>query len=259
MTRFLLIFLLALVAQGTGPREAKAQDRFYTEVQLGMETPHLDAMVEFLGRCGFSSLAEPADSPHWQIMSDGTMRYFLSEERKPRTLIHLFVRNLDSVVSALEARRVSFFMTTRNGSHVRSALCKAPNGLVVGLYPVYDMQDGMELYPSRGEWTLESILTRSVDPDEAERFWSAFGFRASHDSSQPEQSRILSDGRLTIRSSYGETSQDPVLVFSVRDLEVERRFLLQQGLELYQEGRSESGQLTTLFLRLPDGRIFVLR
>ena len=213
---------------------------------ITITTGDLKKSLSFYQTIGFKELYR-ADMPFpWIQITDGALLIMLRKDNTPYIALTYYVKDIDQLVSDLEADGVSFVTKPNASDMIKRCLMRSPDGMNVSLVTFVDgfMQPaGQTLLttPPQDYAKPEKYINKVcglfgefahpvTDIDSSMKFWEKLGFSVLSKMELPYKWAIISDG-LSIVGLHQTTSfVNPTITYFASDMKEKIGRLKSEGL-----------------------------
>ena len=222
---------------------------------ITITAPDLEKSLSFYQKLGFKELYR-ADMPFpWIQITDGALLIMLRKDNSPYIALTYYVKEIDSLVSDLEADGISFLTKPNAADMIKRCLMRSPDGMNVSLVTLVEgfrqptgqtmlsmpPQDysNPEKYVNRVCGLFGEFAHPVIDIDKSMEFWEKLGFKLLSRMEMPYKWAIISDG-LSIVGLHQTTSfTNATITFFAADMKDKIEKLKSEGLtDIIEKGQS---------------------
>jgi len=221
---------------------------------ITITTPDLDLSLSYWQRLGFKEIMR-ADFPFpWIQISDGALLIMLRKDNTPYIALTYYVKDIDKVISELEANDISFLQKPKVSDFVKKYLFKTPDGLNISLV---NIMDGFAQPPGPTMLTMPQTDYFKPDKyvnqvcgmfgelaipvtslDQSLEYWKKLGFAELSKMTSPYPWAIISDGLSIVGLHQSSHFLQPALTFFAAAMKEKIENLKAAGL---QGGKEKDG------------------
>ena len=231
---------------------------------ITLSTPDLDKSIEFYKKLGFS-VSWRIDMPFPLVqLTDGALLLLLRLDTAPYFALSFFVKELERVVSEVEASGIVFFQKPKESDFVKRYLMRSPDGLTISLVNlgegfVQPAGPTMLTMPQEDYFNPEKYVNKVCgmfgelahpveDLEKSLSFWKNLGFAVLSKFTSPYPWAILSDGLAIVGLHQTKNTSYPAITFFAADMKAKIEKLKSLGLK----DVTESGALGNVVLTTPE-------
>ncbi|MEI8278917.1 MAG: VOC family protein [Bacteroidota bacterium] len=228
---------------------------------LTISSPDLDKSLSFYKQLGFKEIMR-FDFPFpWIQITDGALLIMLKKSDNPYIALTYYVKNIESLVSTLEAKGVNIYEKPTPSDMVKRHLIKSPDGVNISLVTYmegFQQPAGptMLTMPQTDYFNPDKYVNKAcgmfgefahpvIDMNASIAFWELLGFKVLSKFESPYPWAIISDGLSVVGLHQSTHFSYPAMTFFASDMLDKIEAIKASGIDCYDESRGAGNLILT--------------